>query len=187
MRIPGLVLAAGAGSRFGGPKVLAEDDRGPWLSRSIAALRRGGADPVIAVFGAAAEEAEDLLPAGAQSIVAHNWQQGVSASLRAGLDEVSENPDAVAVVVTLVDLPAMPAAAVARLLAPPLTDATLRQAVYDGRPGHPVVLGRGHWPRLIQTLSGDTGARPYLVASGVEEVECGDLWPGDDVDRPRRA
>lgn len=82
-----------------------------------------------------------------------------------------------------VDAPEMPAAAVARILTGPgdLRDA-LRQATYAGRPGHPVLVGARHLPALAASATGDRGARPFLVARGVREVECGDLWDGRDID-----
>jgi CTP:molybdopterin cytidylyltransferase MocA len=66
----------------------------------------------------------------------------------------------------------------------------LRQAVFGGRPGHPVLIGREHWAPLIAwldtTAEQDSGARGYLVANGVTEVECGDLFHGDDIDEPTK-
>ena len=62
-------------------------------------------------------------------------------------------------------------------------DGTLRRAVFDGRPGHPVVLGRRHWAPLLGELTGDSGARAYLAARDVVEIECADLGTGLDVDR----
>jgi CTP:molybdopterin cytidylyltransferase MocA len=59
----------------------------------------------------------------------------------------------------------------------------LRQAVFGGRPGHPVLIGREHWTAVADALAGDRGARGYLVAHGVDEVECGDLFDGHDIDR----
>ena len=47
----GVLLAAGAGTRFGMPKVLAE--RGAWLRAAVAALSGGGCDEVVVVLGAA--------------------------------------------------------------------------------------------------------------------------------------
>lgn len=181
--LPGLILAAGGGLRFGAPKALARTGDGePWLAHAARALADGGADPVIAVLGAAADSARALLPPGVRDVVADRWADGIAASLDAGLAALDDLP-ASAVVVTLVDLPELPAAAVRRMLEAADDRRTLRQAVYGGRPGHPVVLGRDHWAPLRAALSGDHGARRYLAAHGVEEVECGDLWSGEDVDR----
>lgn len=177
----GLVLAAGAGRRFGGPKALARDPGGvPWVERAVRALREGGCDPVVVVLGAAADEAAGLVPAGVRIVRADAWTAGVSASLRAGL-EVVASTSSPAVVVVPVDTPDLPAAAVARLGAH-ARPAALAFATYGGAPGHPVLLGRAHWAALIAETEGDIGARPYLRAHGATAVDCGDLWSGVDRD-----
>ena len=81
----GVLLAAGAGSRYGMPKVLAE--KGDWLKLAVAALAGGGCDEVIVVLGAAGADVVDV-PAPARAVYAANWADGLSASLRAGLDAV---------------------------------------------------------------------------------------------------
>jgi CTP:molybdopterin cytidylyltransferase MocA len=180
-RVAGILLAAGAGSRAGGPKALRRDTAGmPWLQRAVAALREGGCDAVLVVLGADAERAASLVPAGVTVVVAKDWADGLSASLRAGL--AAAPPDAIAVVVTLVDLPGLPAAAVEQLLAAPLEASTLRRATHDGRPGHPVVLGRDHWAAVAASAHGDRGAGRYLRDQGAELVELSGLWDGADED-----
>ncbi|MDF1604871.1 nucleotidyltransferase family protein [Nocardioides sp. YIM 152315] len=183
MTVHGILLAAGAGRRMGRPKALVRADDGePWLVRGVRALRDGGCDRVDVVLGARAEEALPLLDGtGAVAVVAADWASGMSASLRVGLSSV-EATDAVAAVVTLVDLPDVGADVVRRLLADPPDAGTLRRAAYDGRPGHPVVLGRAHWAAVAGGATGDRGARDYLATRTVEEVECGDLAGGRDVD-----
>jgi len=86
-----------------------------------------------------------------------------------------------AVVIVPVDVPTLSAAMVARV-AFGASRMTLRQAAFGGRPGHPVAIGADHFAPLLAALDGDTGARPYLRAHGVELVECGDLGSGDDED-----
>ncbi|GAA1165248.1 nucleotidyltransferase family protein [Nocardioides aquiterrae] len=178
----GLLLAAGAGSRMGRPKALVDD----WLVRSIRVLTDGGCARTTVVLGARAEEALRLLDGtGATAVVAADWEDGMSASLRAGLTAAA-GTDADAVVVTLVDLPDVGADVVRRLLDPAPDAGTLRRAAYDGRPGHPVVLGRDHWAGVVAETDGDRGARGYLAAHQAEVVECGDLATGRDVDVPNR-
>ena len=182
--VAGLVLAAGRGSRFGRPKALVEDDGGSWLRRSAAVLLDGGCERVVAVLGAAAEAAvvhlEDLPRT--TVVVAGDWDRGLSASLRTGLEALVLS-DADVAVVTLVDLPDLHAGVVRRLLdrlgsAPDV----LGRATYDGRPGHPVLLGRNHWPGVASGAVGDMGASSYLARHGSSRVECGDLATGADVD-----
>lgn len=183
IRVAGLVLAAGAGTRAGGPKALRRDADGmPWLHRAVAALREGGCDSVLVVLGAEAPAAHVLVPDAASIVVAEDWAEGLSASLRAGLAAAPR--DAIAAVVTLVDLPALPASAVERLLAAPLGPATLRRATYAGLPGHPVVIGRDHWVAAAASADGDRGAGRYLKDQGVELVELSGLWDGADDDEP---
>lgn len=183
MDLVGIVLAAGAGSRAGGPKVLRSAGGVPWVVRAVDRLREGGCDPVLVVVGAGADEALALLPPGAVPVHATDWADGLSASLRAGL-AAAEGTDARAVVMSLVDLPTLPRSVVARLLHEPVDPRTLRRVVIDGAPSHPVVLGREHWVAAAATLSGDLGAGGYLRTHGAQGVECGDLWDGADSDGP---
>jgi nicotine blue oxidoreductase len=63
----------------------------------------------------------------------------------------------------------------------------LARAVYDGRPGHPVVIAREHVPALESTLHGDEGGRAFLSGrDDVLAVECGDLATGADIDERLR-
>jgi len=186
-RLCGLVLAAGAGTRFGGPKALArEPDGTPWIALAVRMLTDAGCDHVLVALGASADEAEALVPAGAAVVRVDGWREGLSATLRAGLDAASAL-SADAVLVTPVDTPSAPVEAATRVLETALAGASLShalaRAVYSASPGHPVLIGREHWPQLRGTLTGDVGAGPYLSARAALTVECGDLWPGQDVDR----
>ncbi len=177
--VAGLVLAAGAGTRRGGPKALVtEPDGSSWLGRAHDALVGGGCSSVTVVLGAGADAARPLVPPGAHVVVADDWDRGQSASLAAGLRSL---PPADAVAVTLVDLPRQRAEAVARVVSG-ATPSALRRAVFDGVPGHPVLLGRDHWAPLLDVLAGDRGARDYLRSRGTVPVDCTDLGGGEDVD-----
>lgn len=194
-RVVGLVLAAGAGTRMGRPKALVRTAGGrPWVALAVEALLDGGCDAVVVVLGASAEEARGLVPVrpSVRVVVASAWADGLAASLAAGLHAVRADDDVDAVLVSLVDLPGLPVAAVRRVLGRPGTRrSVLRRAVHDGRPGHPVLVGRAHWDALAAALDtahdGDRGAGTYLRSSGAEPVECADLWDGVDHDRPASA
>ncbi|WP_285597765.1 nucleotidyltransferase family protein [Kineosporia sp. NBRC 101731] len=209
----GIVLAAGAGTRMGRPKGLLTDaDAVPWVQRAVRALQDAGCRPVLVATGARAQDVGRLVPASATVVPVAGWEEGMGASLRAALHAVAgltategggEAPDAV--VVTLVDMPDVTGAVVARLLAgtgsaatpqPPLgsplshsagrrRQGALARASYDGVPGHPVLLGRDHWPGILATTTADAGARHYLRGrDDVVLVEAGDLASGADLDTP---
>jgi CTP:molybdopterin cytidylyltransferase MocA len=180
MTVIGVLLAAGAGERFGAPKALARDDDGTsWLLRSVQALRPCA--EVVVVLGAEAEQAAALLPMSVSRLRADDWAEGMGASLRAGLEALARTDHDVALV-SLVDLPDVDAAVVARLCDAATGRAVLARAAYDGVPGHPVLLGRDHWAGVVATATGDRGARDYLATHEVALVECGDLATGHDVD-----
>jgi CTP:molybdopterin cytidylyltransferase MocA len=173
----GVVLAAGAGARYGMPKVLGGE--GDWLRSAVTALDAGGCDEVVVVLGAAIV---DVCPP-ARAVVAHDWADGLSASLRAGISAIESGPAGYAALLT-VDTPDIGAAVVHRVLAAARSSASgLARAHYDGRPGHPVVVARRHWAGLVARLAGDEGGRAFLRRrTDVVAVDCADLATGADID-----
>ncbi|WP_062386189.1 nucleotidyltransferase family protein [Demequina iriomotensis] len=178
----GVVLAAGAGSRFGAPKALARDDAGAWLPRACGLLADAGCEPVLAILGAEAEEARHLLPRAAHALVAHRWNEGIGESLHVALT-AAQSVHAQAVLVTLVDLPALAPEAVARVAARWTGDTgVLARAVDGDTPGHPVLIGATHLRGLLATVGGTRGAAHYLEAHHAEPVDCAGLGVAADVD-----
>lgn len=182
-RTAGLLLAAGAGRRFGGPKSLATlPDGTSFLRAAVAALRGGGCDPVVVVLGAQADRAR-ALASDVEVVVNADWESGMGSSLRAGLAALPAS--APAAVVLLVDTPGIGVAAVARLVAQADRSAVL-VGTYHGRRGHPVLLGREHWAAVGRLAVGDAGAREFLREHPelVREVPCGDVGSPEDIDTP---
>ncbi|MCD0451505.1 nucleotidyltransferase family protein [Actinocorallia sp. API 0066] len=181
MAVPGLLLAAGAGRRYGMPKALAPtpDEPGVLLvEHGVRTLRKAGCAPVVAVLGAQARRVPPL--PGVIVVVNADWASGMGSSLRAGLAAL----EADAVVVLLVDTPGITPEAVSRV-AEGAGRGTLRVATYGGAWGHPVVLGRDHWEGVSELAVGDVGARPYLKRHAPEPVPCDDVADGTDLDVPR--
>jgi nicotine blue oxidoreductase len=191
-----LLLAAGAGRRYGRPKALVTYQGRLLADRAVGALREGGCDPVVVVLGAAAGQVRAVADlAGCRVVDNPQWETGMGSSLRAGLAELA-GTGAVAVVVLLVDLPGVTGAAVRRVAAR-AAPAALAVAGYGAgcgpgghrggdRPGHPVLLGRDHWPAVAAQAVGDTGARAYLRANAgaVTLVPCGDVADDRELDVP---
>lgn len=179
--VVGVVLAAGAGRRYGKPKILAA--QGEWLANAVSALTVGGCDDVAVTMGAAVVEAPD----GAATIRVGDWADGLSASVRAALTWATEKNNAAGVVLHVVDMPDVGGEVVARVVGQSgrRRDAVVR-ATYRGAPGHPVYLGADHLVAVMDSLNGDVGAAAYLRAHAdiVETVDCADLASGRDIDEP---
>ncbi len=182
--IAAVVLAAGSGSRFGGAKQLAELEGIPLLEHALRAVEAVPAiERIVVVLGARAEEIRAGVELGhAEAVVCADWAEGQAASLRCGIEAVA---GARAAVLTLGDMPRITPQVIARfadLAAEHGTHARAR-AVYDGMPGHPVVLGSAYFER-IAALRGDIGARNVLEEIGAYPIECSHLCSAVDVDTP---
>jgi len=174
------VLAAGAARRFGAPKQLADLDGAPLLEHALRTMSAAPVDRVVVVLGAGADEvAAGVDLHGAEPVVCGRWEEGQSASLACGLAELA---GCEAVVVTLGDQPRVSPDAIRRVISA-RNDAAAVRAMYNGNPGHPVLLERRLFEQL-RNVSGDRGARNLLLSVQVLDVPCDDLGGGEDVDTP---
>lgn len=173
----GVLLAAGAGSRFTGDghKLRAELRGRPVLAHALDALVASGLEAVV-VTGAV--DVGDLVPAGVDVLRNPRWDDGQAASLQVAVAEARRRGHD-AVVVALGDQPFLTAAAW-RAVAD--ADAPVAVATYDGRRGHPVRLAAEVWP-LLPTSGDEVGralmrSRPELV----REIRCEGHAPDADID-----
>lgn len=179
--IGGLILAAGKGSRFGGPKQLAHLHGRPLLEHAVRAMTASPVGRVVVVLGSGADDVIAQVDLhGAEPVVCERWEEGQSASLAFGLGELSECE---AIVVTLGDLPNLSTNAIRRVIAARSDGVEAVRATYAGEPGHPVLLERELFERL-RDVSGDHGARNLLLSVSQREVPCDDLGGGEDIDTP---
>jgi molybdenum cofactor cytidylyltransferase len=179
--IGGIVLAAGAGVRFGAAKQLAQLDGRPLLEHSIRAMMGAPIGRVVVVLGAGADQVLAQVDGhGADFVVCERWDEGQSASLACGLAELS---DCEAVVIALGDQPRVSPDAIRRVIAARGDGADAVRATYGGQPGHPVLLEHHLFGRM-RDVTGDHGARNLLASVTTREVPCDDLGGGEDVDTP---
>jgi CTP:molybdopterin cytidylyltransferase MocA len=180
--VGGIVLAAGAGSRFraagGGIKVLARSGDRSLLEIALAAIADVPLVDRVVVVGA---HADDVLSAsdlrGVRAVTNFAWDHGMASSLQTGLAALSDACEVALVV--LADAPNLQAEAVRRVADAARPDA-LVSAAYAGRRGHPVAIGRALWALLPAEgeLGGKALGEPALL------VECGDLGEPGDADTP---
>jgi CTP:molybdopterin cytidylyltransferase MocA len=183
--IAGVVLAAGGGSRFGGAKQLAELDGVPLLEHAIRSIEAVPAiERIVVVLGARADEVRAGVDFGStEVVVCEDWETGQSASLKTGIAAIAG--DVQAAVITLGDMPRVTPQVIARFadLAAEHGAHARARAVYDGAPGHPVVLGSAYFDAVAE-IEGDIGARELLRSIGVWKIECAHLCSAVDIDTP---
>lgn len=188
MSVAAIVLAAGAATRFGSLKQLAEVEDTPLVARAVAAASGvAQLDPVVLVVGADAGRVAAAVPEGRhRTAVCENWADGLSASLRCGV--VAAGPVDAAIIL-LADQPLVSAGLVRRVLAdgmPALAKGVYDAArpVWEGRPGHPVLLG---WRALARhrELRGDEGISSLLEPERILLLRATDEAPVIDVDEPK--
>jgi molybdenum cofactor cytidylyltransferase len=192
IRAAGLILAAGAGSRFGGDKLLAPLDGRPLIAHVVDAARAAGLDPIVVVVPPTGQLRElDLGPI--RRVVNPFPSEGLSSSVRLGLRAL--DADAAEIVDAAVILPAdqprvQPATILALIAAAgrrPKTPFVVARHAADRTP-NPVLARRSIW-RLADELVGDRGFGPVLATHPelVREVPIGgtnpDVDTGDDLRR----
>jgi len=179
--IAGLILAAGEGSRFGGPKALATSNGKGWLPLAAETLIDAGIGRIAIVIGSGADAVRtdpDLAPLlasagvpdlapfhapgrvpvpapspalgrvpGAAITLVHNedWPRGRTGSIQRGLAALPAG--ASGVLIHQVDFPFVRAATlrslIDRFLSDPLAEERILVPVFQGRRGHPILIGRG--------------------------------------------
>lgn len=182
--VAAVVLAAGGGRRYGMPKALVEYEGSLLVERAVGTAA-AVCDPVLVVLGAQAVEVWRTARLENAVVLANeDWESGMASSLRTGLDGLRSWPGRIdAALLLLVDMPGMTPAALRRVAGHAAPDA-LAVATYDGVRAHPVLLGREHWAGVAGTATGDEGARRYLAAHEVTEVDCTGLADPTDLDVP---
>ncbi len=185
-RIAAVILAAGMSSRMGRNKLLAEWHGKPLVRHVVETALASDARPVIVVTGHAAPRTEEAL-SGLDVRFVHNpdYAEGLSTSLKAGIDEVPEDCDGA--LVLLGDMPQIRARHIAGIIGSfaPREGRPICVAVSHGKRGHPVLWGRRFFP-YIASLSGDIGARRLLTAheGEIHEMEFDDNAVLNDIDTP---
>lgn len=182
--VPVVLLAAGAGRRFGGIKQMAALDGEPMLRR-VARAWLGVGLPVIVVTGAHAAQVEGAIADLPVHIERHaGWAAGMGSSLAAGFRRVTaEYPDAPGALLGLADEPLLDAALLQRMLARRAAAThSILVSVRAGVDGPPVLFPRD----LFATLAAWPGARGAraLLEREAHRVERFDTPNRMDVDTP---
>jgi CTP:molybdopterin cytidylyltransferase MocA len=188
----GLILAAGAGTRFGGGKVRALLAGRPLVAHVLAAAREAGLERLVLVLGrdvaevrAALLAADPAALSGVLLAVNPSPERGLATSVRLGLAAATAAPAPGGVVALLGDQPRVRPAVIGALTAAARqapADALAVVPVYEGGGApNPVLLLPAGWA-AAESLAGDRGFGPLLAAAAerVLRVPVGGSNP--DVD-----
>jgi len=184
-----LVLAAGASSRFGSNKLLAPLEGRPLLQHALDAVAAAGLADVVVVLGDEAPAIEAAIAwRGERRVVNERPGDGLSSSLRVGLDAAVEVAGADAVLVVLGDQPRLRAGVVRAVLAVAASPGTghalfVRPRYADDSAPNPVLLRRAAWA-LAAGLDGDWGLGPLMANRPEQVVEVPVAGANPDVDTP---
>lgn len=181
--IIGILLAAGAASRFGGGKLLARLPDGRCVAETACARLRAGVDHVVAVVRSGDDElASRLVASGAEVHRFADAHLGMGASLAFGVACASQ---ADGWLIALADMPMIATADVARVAAALRDGAALVIPECQGKRGHPVGFSHRFGDEL-RALQGDQGARSLIQrhAAEVQRVPVDDEQSWLDIDTP---
>lgn len=188
-----VVLAAGAGSRFGGEaggKLLAPLRGRAVLAHVLAAVDEFGSPQTVVVVGDGAERIEAGIDWSDQRRVRNpNPELGLASSLRIGLAELEQGDPLDGAFIVLGDQPWL-RADVMRRLADAASNARPADRLfvvprYEAEPGprNPVLLLRPAWPQAIE-LKGDRGMGELIEANQDQVLEVSVAGEMPDVDTP---
>lgn len=191
-RVAGLILAAGAGSRFGGGKMRARLDDRPLVAHALETARAAGLGRLVLVLGRDAAAVRDAISAAdpaalAGLLVAVNPapERGLATSLRLGLAAATADPAPAGILVLLGDQPRVRPDVIAALLdasfsARSDTLAVVPEYADDGAPNPVLLLPSG--AALVDELEGDRGLGPLLAARPGRVVRVRVAGANPDVD-----
>ena len=167
--VAGLILAGGAGERYGGPKALARlPDGTTFLQRCGETLRAAGAAPLMATVPPGADA---IAIPGVLSLPLPRAGLDMFASIRHGLSRLLDSPDWTVVAVLPVDHPLVASESVGALAAGAAPSAV---PLYRGKRGHPVCLTRALAEALVAGALPGATLRDALRVAGRVDVEVDD-------------
>lgn len=181
----GLLLAAGRGRRFDPTgrhdKLRQVLPDGRTVAGTAAENLLAAVPHVVAVLRPdAAALALDLKRLGCEILICENADDGMAASLVAGL---AHTANASGWVIALADMPCVQPATLRALIAALGLGAAITVPICHGRRGNPVAFGPTYLPDLLR-LQGDQGARSLLQQFAVTEIPVDDPGVHQDIDAP---
>jgi molybdenum cofactor cytidylyltransferase len=159
--IAGIVLAAGASTRFGAQKLLAPLGGVPLVRHAVERMWLSGVSEVVVVLGGDAEAVRGALAGlDVRTVVNDRFAEGMSTSMHAGIRALREGT--MAAVVALGDQPTVSPSLIAALITEHRRSGKpIVVPLYGARRGHPVLFAAEVFPELLE-VAGDAGGRDVI-------------------------
>ena len=174
-----LIMAAGAATRFGSPKQLAQYQGQTLLQRCIDSATAIFPNKVSVVLGAHADQIEPQI-LGVEIIVNSHWQQGLGASIACGAKHVDTETNGV--LILLADQIHIGPEQL-QVIAKAFEGDNIVAAHYCGARGVPAIFPRSYFQQL-QELTEDSGAKKLLNNEEISVTEIALPEAALDIDRP---
>lgn len=184
--VAAIVLAAGRSTRMGSNKLLKAIHGKPMIRRTVENVLQSRASPVYVVTGHDEKAVRDALVGLDVAFVTNPlYSDGLSTSLKAGIDRLPDTVDGALIV--LGDMPLVPVASMNKLIASfePAENRSICVPVFQGERGNPILWGRQHFADF-EGIKGDGGAKVLLVVNSdnVTEVHVRSDGVLTDFDTP---
>jgi molybdenum cofactor cytidylyltransferase len=178
--VAGIILGAGAGTRFGEPKVNAKlTDGRRFLDVVCATARDAGLDPIVAVL-----PPDSPAPAGVTLVVNPRAEGEQIVSLRLALSQLA-NTASVGALVWPVDHPFVNLeSALAVIDGARRTGAPIARPEFEGEHGHPVFFHRDTWRELLTVADGGARSVVHSYGTRVATIAVRDRGVLRDIDFP---
>ena len=183
MSMGAIILAAGKSTRMGAFKPLLQLGGRAMIEHGLGHFLGFGCSPVIVVTGRERERLEDFLSSRypGKLLFAHNPaydKKDMFASVKIGLQQLPETCGAV--FLSPADVPCFEAGLLEKMAAVP---APVVRPSFRGRAGHPLLMGREVWERVL-AYQGRRGLRGAIAGESQAFVEAGSRGILLDGDTP---
>jgi len=180
-----VILAAGASTRMGKPKQLLAVGETNLIGHTIKVGLDSECDPVVVVLGSQSRSIKKTITETAVEIVENDhWEEGMSSSLRVGLERMLALKEVPAVLVMVCDQPGVDSELLNGMIKDFDNEELLGVAcTYGDVVGVPALFGEGLFSDLL-SLSGDKGARA-LIKNYIGQFKLIPFPKGaEDIDTP---
>jgi molybdenum cofactor cytidylyltransferase len=181
-RISAVLLAAGGSNRLGRPKQLLLFKNDLLINHIVAQIKEGGIIDIFIVLGSQFDQIKSAISHKDVKIIYNPlWEQGVSTSIKAGLEKIDTNTESL--VFFVVDQPFLESGIIKKVVEKSFNSEKLIIAVeVEGNLVHPVLFRKELFPDLSR-LQGDVGGKAIMKdRSIIDTVICNNRRLIEDID-----